>query len=370
MAKKEHSPSSIEKKFQDLLITLTRIPFIQKIFFLDHLRIMIHASLSLVEALAILQKEVPNKKFRKIITEISSEIEQGHQLSESLSKYPKVFPTMYVKMVESGEIAGKLDESLEQIVIQMKKSQELSSSIRGAMIYPSVILAAMGGIGVFMMIFVLPKLIEIFKEFNAELPLATRALISLTNFISNPVYLTLVIATIIGIIVSFSMLLKRVTPFRRAVHAFNLRLPIAGPIIKQINLARFSLTLSSLLKSTIPIIDAVDITAETCSNMLYQQALHRTASQIKSGQPLSEVLASYEKLFPPMVTEMIMVGERTGEVDRLLNELAGFYSNEVDKTMKNFTVIIEPVIILLLGISVAGVAVAVIMPIYSLTQNF
>ena len=368
--KKPRKLSPLEQKISGWLANLSRIPFVQKIFFVDHLRIMIHASLSLVEALGILGKEMEQRQFKRVIGEIQSGVEKGQPLSEVLAKYPKVFPPMYVKMVAAGEVAGKLEESLEQIVIQMNKSHNLSSSIRGAMIYPAVVVSAMGGVGILMMTVILPKLIEIFKEFDSELPLATRILIVITNFIGKPVNLMIVIAVSIGLIVLFIISLRKQPRFRLAVHRFNLLLPIFGRVIKQINLARFSLTLSSLLKSTIPIIDAIDITADTCSNRLYQDALHEAAKKIKDGTPLSEILSGYPRLFPPMVTEMIMVGERSGEVDRLLNELSDFYGREVDNTMKNFTTIIEPVLILTLGLAVAGVAIAVIMPMYTLVQNF
>lgn len=365
--KKELSP--FEEKLNDWVAKLSRIPFIQKIFFVDHLRTMIHASLSLMEALEILGKEMENRKFKKIIEEIKIEVEKGRPLSEVLNEFPKVFPTIYVKMVASGEMSGKLDESLEQIVTQMKKSQALTASIKGAMIYPAVIVLAIVGVGVFMVTSVLPKMMDLFKEFDAELPLATRILIKVTDFFGNPLYILLLIGGIAAIITSFTMLLKRVPEFRHFIHNMNLHLPIIGPVIKQINLARFSLTLSSLLKSTVPIIEAMDITADTCSNVLYQNALHRTAAEIKTGRAISELLSEYDKLFPPMVTEMVMVGERSGEVDRLLNELALFYSDEVDKTMKNFATIIEPIIIIVMGLAVAGIAVAIITPMYALVQN-
>ncbi len=349
---------------------LTRIPFIQKIFFVEHLHTMIHAGLSLVESLEVLSKEIENKKFHLIIEDIKSGVEKGLQLSEVLNLHPEAFPPIYVKMIEAGEIAGKLEDSLKQVFNQMQKSYQLTSVIRGAMIYPAVILVAMGGIGIMMVLFVLPKLLEVFKDFKAELPLATRILIVITNFLSNPIYLTITTLSIIGIVILFIMMLKKSLPFKRFIHNLNLHLPIVGAIIKKINLARFSLTLSSLLKSTIPIINAVEITAETCPNLNYREFLNATAQKLKSGTPLSEILSTKNKLFPPMVTEMIMVGEKTGEIDQLLTELAEFYGQEVDKTMKNFATIIEPVIILILGVAVGGLAVAVIMPMYTLVQNF
>lgn len=369
--KKPKQLSSFEIKLNKWVSShLTKIPFIQKIFFIDHLKTMVKAGLSIVEALDVLEKEIENKKLAQIIGEIKKGIEEGQQLSDVLEKHPKVFPPIYVKMIRSGEVSGRLEESLDQIVTQMKKTQALTSSIKGAMIYPAVILVAMGGIGIVMVVAVFPKLLAIFDEFDAELPIATRVLISITDFMTVPLNMVMVLAIIIGIIIAFSMSLKKFPGFKKNIHKINLRLPIVGPIIKKINLARFSLTLSSLLKSAIPIVDAIDITADTCGNQIYRDFLHITSERVKSGTPLSEILSEQTYLFPPMVTEMIMVGERSGEVEHLLIELANFYSDEVDKTMKNFTVIIEPVIIILLGIAVGGIAIAVLMPMYSLTQNF
>lgn len=369
--RKEKKLSPFEKKLNDWVAKhLTRISFVQKIFFVDHLRTMLHASLSVVEALEILSKEMSSKKFRLIIGYIKQEVESGRQLSEVLAGYPDVFPPIYVKMMEAGEVAGKLDESLEQIVVQMKKTHALTSSIRGAMIYPSVIIIAMVGVGIVMATVVLPNLVKLFEEFDTELPLATRIFIAIINFVNNPLNLTLTVGTVIFLVVGFGWLLKKSAPFRRVIHTMNLYFPIIGGVIKKINLARFSLTLSSLLKSTIPIIHAVEITADTCTNVRFQESIRSAGIAIKSGTPLSEVLAQSPKLFPPMVTEMILVGERSGEVDRLLTELSSFYGDEVDKTMKNFTAVIEPIIILVLGVAVAGVAVAVILPMYTLIDNF
>lgn len=357
-------------KIDEFLLKFTRITFTEKIFFVDHIRTMVKAGLSLVDALSIMEKEMENKKFQRITHEIKERIEKGQPLSETLALYPKVFPSMYVKMIAAGETSGKLEEALSQTVIQMKKTNELISSIRGAMIYPSVIMFAMGGVGVLMTTVVLPKLLLIFKDFDAELPLPTKILIWFVDFSSNPITIILSSICTIGGIVLFVYAMRHKPSFKTAVHTLLLRLPIFGAVIKKINLAKFSLTLSSLLQSAIPIIDALIITGDTCGNVLFRDAIKSAAEEIKDGAPLSEVLRKNPHLFPPMVTEMIMVGERSGEVESLLRELALFYGDEVDKTMKNFSTIIEPVIILILGAAVAGIAVAVMMPMYSLVQNF
>jgi len=349
---------------------LTRIPFVQKMFFVEHLKTMVHAGLSLTESLDVLSREIENVKFRHIIGEIKDGIEKGNSLSEVFAKFPKVFPPIYVKMIAAGEASGRLEGALGEISTQMRKTHELTSSIRGAMTYPIVIVVAMLGIAIMMMTVVLPKLMVIFSEYDATLPLATRILIKITEAMSSPLNLFLIFGGLGLAIFLFVYSLRKIPKFKYLVHKINLHFPILGPIIKQINLARFSLTLSSLLESTIPIIDAVEITSGTVSNMVYREALARSAEKLKTGTPLSEILSTNHFIFPPMVTEMIMVGERTGEIQNLLKELADFYNKEVDKTMKNFATIIEPIIIILLGLAVAGMAVAVIMPMYSLVQNF
>lgn len=324
----------------------------------------------MVEGLTVLGKETSNKKMALLINDVKMQVENGKQLSEALMAHTNIFPFMYVKMIAAGETGGQMDTALEQAVIQMKKAYELSSSVRGAMIYPSVILVAMGGIGIMMVTVVLPQLTSLFKEFNAELPLATRILIKVSDIASQPLYLSLIFIGFAAFIVGFYFLLKRSPTFRRLVHRFNLRIPIIGGIIRQVNLARFSLTLSSLLKSAIPVVDAVNITADTCGNVMYQNALREGAETVKTGSPLSQSLSGSPRLFPPMVVEMVMVGEQSGEMESLLTELANFYNEEVNKTMKNFTAVIEPIIIIVIGVAVAGMAMAVIMPMYTLVQSF
>lgn len=346
---------------------LSHVSTDQKILFIHNLYIMSKAGLSLVDALKILGEQITNKRLKSIIQEIKAQIEKGRQLSEVLSDYPAVFPPIYVSMIGAGEIAGKMEGALNQVVIQMKKSRELYSKIKGALVYPAVVLVAMIGIGVEMVVFVLPKLLIMFKDVGAQLPLSTRILITIVDFMQN--HGGAVAVGFIIFVMGTIFLLKQFK-VKRLVHKFNLHLPIAGAIIQKINLASFTLTLSSLLESTIPIIDAVRITGSVQTNITYREALMHVAESLKKGTPLSDILALFPKLFTPMVVQMIMVGEQSGQVDQMLVELAEFYGNEVDNTMKNFSTIIEPVIILMMGLAVAALAVSVIMPMYSLAQNF
>lgn len=368
---KKRTLSPFEQQINDWVAKyLTSISFTDKVFFVDHLKTMVKAGLSIVESLDILAKEMANRKFQMQLREVKEKVEKGQPLSSVLAQYPKMFPPIYVKMIAAGEVSGKLETSLEQIVLQMKKTQQLISSIRGAMIYPAVVVSAMGAIGIMMATVVLPQLLVLFEDFDAELPLATRILISITDFISQPLNLILTIVIIILCVTGWIYTLRNSIAFKRFIHKCTIHVPIFGKVIKTINLARFSLTLSSLMRSTIPIVDAVLITSETCSNLTYREALHAVSKKVQDGSPLSEILENYDTIFPPMVTEMILVGERTGEVDHMLSELAEYYSNEVDKTMKNFSTIIEPVLILIMGAAVAGLALAVVTPMFNLVQNF
>lgn len=346
---------------------LTRIPFEQKILFVHNLFIMVKAGLSIVDALRILAEQIDNKRLKKTVEDIKLQVEKGQQLSEVLANYPKIFPSIYVSMIAAGEAAGKMEDALSQVHNQMKKNQELSSRIRGALIYPAVVLIAMTGIGIEMVVFVLPKIIVMFNDFHAELPLATRILIWVVK--STARYGIFLVIGIVGLVAGAGWLYRKQS-VKKVMHTLFMHLPIAGSIGKKINLSRFTMTLSSLLQSTIPIIEAVRITAQVLGNVQYRIRLETVAEGLKRGESLSDCLAKFPKFFTPMVIQMLMVGEQSGQVEKMLAELSEYYSNEVDTTMRNFSTVIEPVIILLLGLAVAGIAVAVIMPIYSLAQSF
>ncbi|OGH69073.1 MAG: hypothetical protein A3I29_01330 [Candidatus Magasanikbacteria bacterium RIFCSPLOWO2_02_FULL_44_11] len=346
---------------------LTRIPFVLKMLFVHNLFIMVKAGLSIVDGLRILHAQVENKRLKKTIAGIKNEVEEGHSFSEALADYPSVFPSIYVSMIAAGETSGKMQESLEQVHIQMKKSHELTSRIQGAMIYPAVVITAMTGIGIEMVVFVLPKILVLFNDFGAELPLPTRILIALVKAIEQ--YGIFLAVGVIGLAI-LAVWLEKKPKIKRQVHALNLKMPIFGAVIQKINVARFTMTLSSLLQSAIPIIDAIKITSNVQSNVRFRESLVAVAEVLKKGVALSDALAEYPNYFPPMVVQMIMVGEQSGQVEQMLGELAAYYSDEVDATMRNFSTIIEPVLIVVMGLAVAGMAVAVIMPMYSLAQSF
>src|SRR3989338_1306587 len=342
------------------------ISLTEKIFFMQNLQVMVRTGLSLAMALRTLADQSTHKRFKYVLHNVYEQVEKGTPFARALSLHPTVFPDLTVSMIESGELSGKLDEVLQHVTEQMKKDHELISKVRGAMLYPSIVIIAMIGIGTAMMVFVIPRLIDVFAEFKATLPLPTRILIATSNFTTkNGPFVLIGIVLLIFAFRAFSK-----TPFgTHMVHALLLRMPIFGAIIRKINLARISRTFSSLLTTDIPIVQASVITSRTIKNIYYREALLDLSERLKKGSQVHIVFSAYPPLFPPVVSQLTRVGEESGALDHVLSQLALFYEEEVDQITKNLPSIIEPLLILILGAGVGAMAVAIIMPMYSLTQT-
>lgn len=358
--------TNIGQKFEKLQIYFQPVTLAEKLFFTKNLQVMIKAGLPLSVSLQTLARQTENKKFKKILNEITIKIEKGQLLALSLSNYPRVFPEVFVNMVEAGEKSGNLENVLSQITIQLKKSHELIAKIKGALAYPVFVVAAMFGIGSLMMVYVVPKIIEIFKEFETQLPLPTRVLILLSNAITDHgIWLLLFLLIIVAAFVK----LIRTDKGRYFWHKILLKTPIIAPIIKKVNLAKFSRTFSSLLKTDIPIIQTIEITSRVLGNRIYRNYVNNVSENIKKGEAIAATLSQNPAIFPPVITQMIEVGEKTGSLDNILEDLADFYEEEVGQTMSGLSSIIEPILILILGAGVAGMAISIIMPMYTLTQS-
>lgn len=363
---KEKKEGGLIAKINDLFLNLSRVSLKEKLIFVQHLGIMLKSGISLSKALKTLAEQSENKLFVKILNKITADVDNGVSLAESLRPYKKIFGELFISMIESGEISGNLEKILSQLYIQMKKQHELISKVKGALTYPIVILVAMGGIGAFMIVVVVPKLTAMLKEFGAELPLPTKILIAVSDaIVQNWLTAILIFIALVFLIIKILKTYKGKYYFQTAL----LKMPIISPIIKKINLAQFSRTISTLLKTDIMIIKTFQITANVVGNLHYREALLEMGEKIKKGGQINEVIKNYPKLFPPVVVQMILVGEQTGELDNILDELAGFYENEVDQVMDNLPSIIEPLLILILGCGVGAMAVAIIMPMYSMTSS-
>ncbi len=365
-SKNEEDKAGILERINDYLLQFSRVPLKEKLFFIQYFGIMFKTGISLSVIMRTLSKQTSNKYFAKIINDVGDQVEQGAGLADSFRPYKKVFGELFVNMIEAGEISGNLENVLNQLYIQTKKQSELTSKIKGALTYPVVLILVMIAVGIFMMIFVVPQLTGILRSFGTELPLPTQILINISDFVTNNGIL--VGGASLAIILGFVQTLRTY----KGKYYFDwliLKLPIVSSIIKKINLARFARTTSSLLKTDILIIKTFHITSNVLGNLLYREAVEDMSKRIEKGGQINEIVSEYPHLFPPVVQQIVLVGEETGELDTILMELADFYEKEVDNIMDNLPSIIEPILILLLGIGVAGMAVAIIMPMYSVTQT-
>ncbi len=354
------------KSTLSFLSGMSFISLSEKINFVQNLGVMLKAGISISRCLQILVKQTHNNKFKSILSDVYSQVQQGKGLAEALSKYPSVFPNIVSSMIKIGELSGNLDKSLEYLSIQLEREADLKSKVRGAMMYPSVIVGAMVIIGVLLSIFVLPNLMSIFTEQGVTLPLSTRIVIAISNFMSG--HSVLAIGSMVGIIV-VSVLFFRTPAGKRTFSIFSLNMFVIKEITKKINLARFARILSSMLKSGIPIVQGLEVVSESLDNVLYKELLAQAATDVRLGKPLAESLGRNQKLFPVLVQQMVAVGEESGSTQEILEQLAIHYESDVDDTLRNLASVIEPLLILVIGAIVGMLALALITPIYSIYQG-
>jgi type IV pilus assembly protein PilC len=337
----------------------------EKMFFARNLQVMISAGLPLPRALEILASQTKNKKFQKAITGVKEEITRGENFSKALSKYPAIFSMLFQNMVKAGEEGGMLEDVLKTLSLQLEKENDLKSKIKGALIYPAVIVSTMIGVGILMLILVVPQLSQTFKELGIQLPLTTRIVIGLAGFLIEKWYLAIII--IFGLIFLVLLALKNKTgPGKKIIDTLVLRLPIIAPIVKNTNSAYTARTLSSLVAAGVHLPKALEITAATLGNIYYQQALMSAVEKVSRGQKLSDALQNFQKIYPQTLIQMISVGEETGETSNMLQKLADFYEDEVTKTTKNLTSVIEPVLMVIIGTIIGFFAISMIQPMYSM----
>ncbi len=328
---------------------------------------MVKAGVPLTDALTTLQMQATSKRLRTVLGDVRSGVERGLTLSQALRPNESDFGHLMVNMIAAGESSGRLEEVLGQIYLQMKKDHEIVSKVRGALIYPAIVVSAMLVIGTGMMIFIIPQLTEIFRQSNVELPLPTQILIAISDFMS-----TYALFLVPGVVLAFTGFLWAIRqPVGQSVwHRFLLVMPVVSPIVKKVNVARFCRTVSSFLKTDIPIVQTLTTTADVLGNVHYRNALIEASRRITKGITLSETLKAWPKLFNPTVIQMIAVGEQSGALDDILAEAATFYESEVSQTMTTLPTLLEPILMILLGLAVGSMAVAIILPLYRLTEAF
>ncbi|MBU3668439.1 MAG: type II secretion system F family protein [Candidatus Taylorbacteria bacterium] len=345
---------------------LERVKMLDKITFARNLGNMIEAGLALSRALTVAERQTQNPKLKRTYKALNESIAAGKSFHEALEQHPKIFSNLFVAMVKVGEEGGNLAETLKQVANQMEKSFMLQKKIKGAMMYPSVIIGVMVIIAILMMMFVVPGLTKTFKELNVPLPTSTKIVIAVSDFASNHYIATF--AIMIAAIVSF-IAMARTRWGKRGIDYVTLKLPVIGTILKEGNSAQTARTLSSLLSSGVDLLLAVKITGDVLQNSYYKELMKKSESVVEKGEPLSNVFIANEKLYPVFVGEMMSVGEETGRMAAMLTGIATFYENEVEQKTKDLSTIIEPILMVFIGGSVGFFAISMIKPIYSIMNN-
>jgi len=334
------------------------------VLFSRQLSTLINARVPILQALDILVDQVSSRKLKEVIREMVSDIEGGKSLSETIARFPSVFSNLYINLIRSGELSGTLDKSLLYIADQQEKDYDLVSKLRGAMAYPIFIISAIFIVGALMFTFVLPQMLSVLQEAGAALPLTTRILMFFTNIFSK--YWLLLILGFLGVIAGFVMYIRS-SGGRIIWDAFKLKVPILGKLLQKLYMDRFSRNLSTLIAGGIPIVQALDTVAEIVGNSIYREIILEASKEVETGRSIGAVFASRKEM-PKIVGQMIEVGEQTGELDVILGKLANFYGKEVENMIATMTNLLEPVIMILLGLAVAVMVAGILLPIYNVAS--
>lgn len=343
-----------------------RVSTQNQIIFVKHLGVMVKAGMPILNSLMMIQKQTKSKSLFKILQQIIIDVDNGQFLSASLEQFHYVFGDLFINIIRVGEASGTLIENLNFLAEELEKKQDLRRKIKGALIYPIIVLTATIGIVSLLVFFVFPKILPRFQDMSFELPLTTRILIGINNFIlANWLFIVL------GLFVFFiaTWFLLKIKIIKYYYHFFLLEVPLVGSMIQNVNMANFTRSFGVLLKSGVKIVESLGITSGALSNLVYKKELERAADEITKGEQISKYFFKKEKLFPIMLAQMIEVGENTGNLSETLFYLAEFYEKEVDSLTKNLASVLEPVLLLVMGVIVGFVALSIITPIYSLTQS-
>ena len=357
----------VKKGFSFSITLFSRISVAERMLFARNLSVMVAAGLPLARSLEILSHESRNAKFQSVLLSVAASISRGANFSQSLKEFPKVFSSLFIAMVSSGEKTGKLEESLKLIAFQLKREYDLRRKVRGAMIYPSVIIVAMIAIAALMLVFVVPTLISTFKDLNIELPLLTRIVIGISDFMVNNLILGLLMILIFIFGIYFAAKTKKGHDF---IDAVLLKLPVISGLVKINNAARTCRTFGSLIGAGVDVLEALEITKDVLQNHYYKNILEEARGVVEKGEPISKTFIQNSKHYPSLVGEMMAIGEETGKLSDMLHRLAVFYESEVGQATKDLSTILEPVLMIIIGAVVGLFAVSMIQPLYNIVGAF
>ena len=361
-------PSSIKERGKGLDMEI-KIPGMEPkvttkdlVVFTRQFATMIDAGLPLVQCLEILSKQQDNKTFKTILTSVKESVESGSTFADALKKHPKAFDELYVNLVAAGEVGGILDTILNRLAAYIEKALKLKKQVKSAMTYPTTIIGIAVVVISVILIFVIPAFEKMFADFGGALPAPTQIVINLSNFIQD--YILVIIGGIVGFIIGFKRIYKT-KKGREKIDDFALKVPIFGILIRKVAVAKFTRTLGTMMSSGVPILDGLEIVAKTAGNKTVEKAIFKVKQSISEGKTIAEPLEK-SGVFPPMVCQMIAVGEQAGALDTMLNKIADFYDDEVDDAVGNLTAMMEPLLMLFLGTTVGGLVIAMYLPIFKL----
>jgi len=355
-----------KEKFLSFLFSFGGVKVSEKMMFSRNLGVMISSGLPITRSLEILSRQTKNKKFKKILLSLMDRVQKGISLSEAMKSYPRVFNSLFIAMAKVGEESGKLSESLKIVSEHLEQERALTKKIKGALIYPVIIIVTMILIGILMLIYVVPTLTSTFKELNIQLPMSTQIIISTSNFLVAHTILVLAIIIFLVLIVFWFL---RTEKGKRLGGNISLRLPLFSSLLKKLYAGRTSRTLASLISSGVNILDALSITKDVLQNYRYKQILENARNEVQKGIPLSESFKKASNLYPLLLGEMLAVGEETGKISEMLNRIAVFYEEEVAETTKDLTTVIEPLLMVIVGVVVGFFAISMIKPMYSMLEG-
>lgn len=345
---------------------LQRIKAKELVIFYRELAILFEADVSPLESLKILGEQTKNPLFKELIFQLEEDVKGGEALSQAMSKHPKAFSSFYVNVVKAGEATGKLHDILKYLADHAEKEYNLMQKVRGAFVYPIAILSLFVVVAVLMMIYVMPQLASMLEELGQELPLTTKILIATSGFLRK--WIWLVVLVIIALIIALIRFIKT-EKGRYIFDVFKLKIPIFKSLFQKIYLARFSESLKTLLIGGIPILKALDITGTVIANKVYEKIIKEAREKVKGGEHISSALSAYPREVTPMVSQMVAVGEKTAQLSSILEKIALFYQQEVDRMVANMTQLIEPIMILILGAGVGFLVSSILMPIYNIASG-
>jgi type IV pilus assembly protein PilC len=361
-------PTKVKKKPKDLQLKIPGLGGVTTkdiLVFTRQFSVMIDAGLPLVQALDIIATQADNPAFRTTLFQIKTRVESGGTFADALAEHPKVFDELFVQLVRAGEIGGILDTILQRLGAYIEKNEKLKRRVKGAMVYPSIVLTVAIGVTVVLLAFVTPTFEKMFKDFGGAMPAPTQFLIDLSHGLTENWYLFLAVP--IALVVAFKVFTNHPRG-KELWHAFVLKAPMFGSLVRKVAVARFTRTLGTMLSSGVPILDALEIVAKSAGNRTIEKGILYVRAKISEGKNISGPLAE-TKVFPPMVVQMIGVGEATGAMDTMLSKIADFYDDEVDVAVSAITSMIEPIMMVFLGGVVGGFLIAMYLPIFSIAGN-